>query len=96
MKKDKCKAGQYTTNSIVTHSPLVCFGGFGQHRCKYLEECLSMYLDEKKLRRLLKKLLTICPKCGKKMKQTTDPIAKKKTGHLWACECSPKKQISIG
>jgi len=96
MKKDKCKAGQYTTNSIVTHSPLVCFGGFGQPRCGYLTECLSMYLDEKKLKRVLKRLLTICPKCGKKMKQVKDKMTGTITGHLWACECSPKKQISIG
>jgi hypothetical protein len=25
-----CKAGHYKDNSIITHGPLVCFGGYGQ------------------------------------------------------------------
>ena len=37
-----------------------------------------------------------CTRCGKKLKQAVDLIAKKKTGYLWYCECSPKKIISIG
>ena len=40
---EKCKAKYYTNNSVVTHSPLVCFGGFGQPECKYLNECLNEY-----------------------------------------------------
>jgi len=37
----KCKAGFYTNNDVVTHGPLVCFGGFGQPECKHLNECLN-------------------------------------------------------
>lgn len=37
-----------------------------------------------------------CTKCGKKLKQVVDPIAKKKTGYLWYCECSPKIFLSKG
>lgn len=37
----KCKQGHYTDNIVVTHAPLVCFGGFGQPECEYLEYCLE-------------------------------------------------------
>jgi hypothetical protein len=37
---NECNAGQYTTNIVVTHSPLVCYGGYGQPACKYLELCI--------------------------------------------------------
>ena len=31
------------------------------------------------------------------MVEVTDPIAKKKTGHLWRCECMKKGQVlSVG
>lgn len=45
---------------------------------------------------ILHKSDKICPRCGDELKQVVDPIAKKKTGHLWACQCSPDKIISIG
>jgi hypothetical protein len=35
----ECKKGVYINNSIVTHYGLMCFGGFGQSQCDYLEEC---------------------------------------------------------
>jgi len=50
----------------------------------------------RKDKRVLKRLLKTCPKCGNKLKQVVDSIAKKKTGHLWSCKCSPGKMISIG
>ena len=34
-----CKAGHFATNRIVTRSPLVCNGGFGQPECRFVEEC---------------------------------------------------------
>ncbi len=37
----KCKEGWYTTNEVVTHSPLVCFGGFEQPTCEHLPKCLK-------------------------------------------------------
>lgn len=37
----KCEAGFYTDNDVVIHSPLVCFGGFGQPKCNFLEKCLK-------------------------------------------------------
>jgi hypothetical protein len=56
----ECKAGYYKDNSVVTHSPLVCFGGFGQPECKYLNECLNEYGFRihitKKGRRMVKKI----------------------------------------
>lgn len=35
----ECKSGIYKDNVVVTHFPLVCFGGLGQPRCKYLDAC---------------------------------------------------------
>ena len=35
-----CKKDVYTCNDVVTHSPLVCFGGFGQSACQFLDDCL--------------------------------------------------------
>ena len=37
-----------------------------------------------------------CELCGKEMKERFDTIAKKFTGHLWYCECSPDLTLSIG
>jgi hypothetical protein len=37
----ECKAGLYKSNSIVTHTPLMCFGGLGQPTCQYLKECMD-------------------------------------------------------
>ena len=31
----------YKDNIIVTHFPLVCFGGFGQPPCLYLSDCMK-------------------------------------------------------
>jgi hypothetical protein len=36
---NECKAGVYKNNTIVTHAALMCWGGFGQPPCQYLEEC---------------------------------------------------------
>lgn len=38
-----CKANHFTTNIMVTHSAFVCFGGFGQTPCQYLQECMKEY-----------------------------------------------------
>jgi hypothetical protein len=38
----------------------------------------------------------ICSTCGKPMELATDPIAKKITGYLWYCKCSPKTLLSVG
>jgi hypothetical protein len=35
----ECYKKVYTTNTVVTHIPLVCFGEFGQPPCEYLEKC---------------------------------------------------------
>ncbi len=37
-----------------------------------------------------------CGVCGKPMKPAFDPIAKKITGYLWECKCSPKTLLSVG
>jgi len=37
-----------------------------------------------------------CLKCKKELTEIRDPIAKKKTGHLWKCSCMPGVIISIG
>jgi len=37
----ECYKGTYKTNAIVTHSPLICFGGFGQPQCEYVEKCAT-------------------------------------------------------
>jgi len=34
---NECNAGKYKTNTVVTHSPLICYGGYGQPACKYLD-----------------------------------------------------------
>ena len=51
----KCKAGYYKTNIVVTHGPLVCFGGFGQPECSYLEECTKEHGMKKRKKRERKK-----------------------------------------
>jgi len=38
----------------------------------------------------------ICGRCGKPMTPAFDPIAKKITGYIWECKCSPKTLLSIG
>jgi hypothetical protein len=40
LKMNECNARQYKTNIVVTHDPLVCYGGYGQPACKYLELCI--------------------------------------------------------
>lgn len=40
-------------------------------------------------------LVPICA-CGREMKPTYDKIAKKVTGYLWTCECTPGLILSIG
>jgi len=34
-----CRAGIYITNKVVVRGGLVCRGGFGQPKCKYLKAC---------------------------------------------------------
>lgn len=56
-KNKECKTGEYKTNEVVTHGPLICFGGFGQPRCKFLYVCTkenNMRFKEK------------CDSCGEK------------------------------
>ena len=38
----------------------------------------------------------ICGVCGKPLELATDPIAKKITGFLWYCRCSPNSLLSVG
>ena len=38
---NKCKKELYTTNTVISHCPLMCFGGFGQPRCQYLMQCVE-------------------------------------------------------
>lgn len=35
----RCRQGLYTSNEVVTHSNLMCFGGFGQPTCPHLRDC---------------------------------------------------------
>lgn len=35
----ECKVGHYKSNTILSRSPLVCIGGYGQDQCKHLEQC---------------------------------------------------------
>jgi hypothetical protein len=37
-----------------------------------------------------------CGVCNRPMKPAFDPIAKKITGYLWECKCSPKTLLSVG
>jgi len=39
----ECKKGEYKDNTVIPHSPLVCFGGFGCEPCEYLQDCLKDY-----------------------------------------------------
>jgi len=34
-----CRKGEYTTNEVVTHGALLCWGGFGQPVCRHLAIC---------------------------------------------------------
>ena len=40
-KKDYKGNVYYIDNKVVTHTPLVCFGGFGEPRRQDLERCLK-------------------------------------------------------
>lgn len=48
----KCLKGIYQANYIVTHAPLVCWGGVGQPACEHLKQCAGenniIVPDEKK------------------------------------------------
>lgn len=35
----ECKKGLYIKNTVITHFPIMCFGGFGLPQCDYLAEC---------------------------------------------------------
>ena len=37
----KCRMKEYRTNEVVTHGPLICYGGFGQPRCAFLKVCMK-------------------------------------------------------
>jgi hypothetical protein len=39
----ECYQGTYKDNSVVLHYPLVCFGGFGQPACEYVDKCKIEY-----------------------------------------------------
>lgn len=60
---NECKAGQYTTNTVIVKCPLVCFGGFGQSQCKYFSECanevIKPILTERKWNNFKKKYIDI-------------------------------------
>ncbi len=50
----ECRAKIYKDNSVVTHFPLVCFGGFGQPRCPYLDICApENNMKKEKIKRVL-------------------------------------------
>ncbi len=54
---NECKADKYKTNTVVTHSPLVCFGGYSNPTCEYLFNCLrENKVSERKINNLKKKL----------------------------------------
>jgi hypothetical protein len=38
---NECKAGYYKTNTVLTHGPLVCYGGFGVPECQHLADCIK-------------------------------------------------------
>lgn len=42
-----------------------------------------------------KRKAQICLNCGKPMKPVYDEIAKKITGYIWECECSPGVRMMI-
>jgi hypothetical protein len=39
--KNVCAAGHYTSNMVVLHGALVCWGGFGQPKCEHCTDCLA-------------------------------------------------------
>jgi len=41
MKKNKCKAGYYTTNEIIDRGAIACWGFQNQPPCKYLLDCVE-------------------------------------------------------
>ena len=53
----KCFAKTYT-ESVIMHGTLMCWGGFGQPKCKYLKKCLEQFKDKmttRKFNNLIKK-----------------------------------------
>ena len=61
---NECKAEEYKDNSVIFHSPIICWGFRDQPQCKYLKECLMDYQDDfskvgkkRKFNNLLKKVI---------------------------------------
>ena len=58
MSKEKCFSKQYT-QSVVLHSCLVCWGGFGQPPCPYLKKCFAQFeknFTPRKFNNIMKKI----------------------------------------
>lgn len=59
MNKGKCRKGTYTTNEIIFHGPIVCWGFGGEPPCEYIKECLEDYkgcIPKRKFNNLIKKI----------------------------------------
>jgi hypothetical protein len=48
---NECKAGIFKTNAVITHNPLVCYGGFGQSSCEHLDSCIDELVSQGVLKR---------------------------------------------
>jgi len=81
-KNKECKTGEYKTNEVVTHGPLICFGGFGQPRCKFLYVCTkenNMRFKEK------------CDSCGERKFCETVHVDKDVT-QRWCKKCRDEEE----
>ena len=59
--KNKCKLGTYTTNQVILHGPIVCWGFGDQPPCKYLWDCIEDNKESfstRKYNKLMKEKLT--------------------------------------
>lgn len=54
---NKCKANRYTTNNVILHGAIVCWGYLDQPRCRYLRECVEdnkQHLSIRKYNKIIK------------------------------------------
>lgn len=82
-KNKECKTGEYKTNEVVTHGPLICFGGFEQPRCRFLYVCTkenNMRFKEK------------CDSCGEKKYCETVHISKEGDTERWCKKCRDEEE----
>lgn len=57
--KHRCKAKKFTTNKVILHGSIVCWGFESEPHCKHLRECVEankLSLSTRKYNKIIKSL----------------------------------------